>query len=147
MSLLQVDLNPPPRTLRQFGLIGLAGFGALAVLARFQWLLFAALPDSAVGSTVYALAGLAMFCGLFAMLAPTWLRPLFVVMTLITLPIGWVVSYLVMFVIFYVVLTPVGLVFKLIGRDAMNRQFDRSSATYWIKRTPPASAGRYFRQF
>jgi hypothetical protein len=37
--------------------------------------------------------------------------------------------------------------FKIIGRDAMHRKFDPSAETYWIKRRPPESVKRYFRQF
>ncbi|MCG8403905.1 MAG: hypothetical protein MI923_01780 [Phycisphaerales bacterium] len=147
MALIQIDWNPPPKTLRQFGLIGLGGFGLLAALAYFQWLLFAYLPDSAAKPTAYAFIAVAMYSGFFAAVAPPALKPLYVLMTVITFPIGLVVSYLTMAVIFYGILTPVGLIFKLIGRDAMNRKFEPSATTYWVKRKPPANVKRYFRQF
>lgn len=147
MPLIHINLRPPPDTLRQFGLIGLIGFSLLAGLAYFQWLLFAYLPDTAVNPTVYVLIGLALYSGFFAFIAPLGLKPLYVLLTLITFPIGFVMSYLTMIIIFYGVLTPVGIVFKLIGRDTMNRRFDPSATTYWIKRKPPASVKRYFRQF
>jgi hypothetical protein len=56
-------------------------------------------------------------------------------------------SYVILTMMFYLILTPVALVFKLIGRDALHRRFEPAAPTYWIKRTPPATVKRYFRQF
>ena len=50
-------------------------------------------------------------------------------------------------VIFYLVITPISIVFKLIGRDSMTRSFDAAAATYWITRRQPTSVKRYLRQF
>jgi hypothetical protein len=52
-----------------------------------------------------------------------------------------------MAILFYLVITPVGLVFRLVGRDAMNRRFDPSLPSYWVEHRMPASLERYFRQF
>ena len=62
-------------------------------------------------------------------------------------PIGFVISIAIFASVYYLVVTPIGLVFKLIGRDAMNRTFDPSAETYWVPRRPPANMKRYFRQF
>jgi hypothetical protein len=48
---------------------------------------------------------------------------------------------------YYLLLTPVGLVFRLIGRDPLRRRFDRNATTYWIARRPPETSDRYFHQF
>ena len=147
MALVHLDLKPASRTLRQFGLIGLVVFPIFAVLAYYQVLAFKFLPDVAVKPTAIVLAALAVYCGLFALIAPAALKPLYVLMAVVFFPIGLVVSFLVMAVVFYLVLTPMGLVFKLIGRDSMNRKFEPAMPSYWIKRCPPASVKRYFRQF
>ena len=62
-------------------------------------------------------------------------------------PIGWVVSHLAMAAVYYVAVTPIGLVMRLVGRDPMERQLDRERATYWVERTRDGDADRYFRQF
>jgi len=147
MSLVHIDWNPAPRTLRQFGLIGLAAFAALSALAYFQFLLFAHLPDRAVRPTALVLAGCAVYCGVLAPIAPRALKPLYLLLTLVAAPIGLVVSTLVMFVVYYVVITPVAIFFKIISRDALNRKFDPSAESYWIRRQPPENMKRYFRQF
>ena len=72
---------------------------------------------------------------------------IYLLLTVVSYPIGFVLSYVVMAVMYYAVITPVGLIFKIIGRDPMRRAFDPAAPTYWIRRRPPAGARRYFRQF
>ncbi len=147
MAVFKLDLTPPPKVLRSFGLIGLAAFPALALLASLRWLAFAALPDAAVDPTAIILLTLGLYCGIFAFAAPSALRPLFVFMSLAGYPIGLVVSYLAMGIIFYGIITPIAILFKIMGRDAMNRRFDPQASSYWVRRKPPVSLKRYFRQF
>src|SRR5207248_2430156 len=64
----------------------------------------------------------------------------------ITYPIGWAVSHLLMAIVFYLVITPVGLLMRLLGRDPLNRAFDPARQSYWIQHDPAASSDRYFRQ-
>ena len=52
-----------------------------------------------------------------------------------------------MAVSYYLVLTPIGLVMRLLGHDPLNRRWDRTAKSYWTKRTPPENTERYFRQF
>jgi hypothetical protein len=54
----------------------------------------------------------------------------------------------VLALVYYGVLTPIGLVMKLFGYDPMKKRFDSGAATYWVKR-PGEKTGpkRYFRQF
>jgi hypothetical protein len=59
-----------------------------------------------------------------------------------------VVSPIILGAIFFVVFTPVALYFRLTGRDALRRRFDRDAKSYWIERVPPGPEGKTFeRQF
>lgn len=60
-----------------------------------------------------------------------------------------IVSPIVLGIIFFGVFTPVALIFKLRGRDALNRKFESAQPSYWVHRTPPGpDAERSFpRQF
>jgi hypothetical protein len=62
-------------------------------------------------------------------------------------PIGWTVTHLVLAAVYYLVLTPIGLLMRLAGRDPMRRTIDPNAATYWIERKNPIESKRYFRQF
>lgn len=62
-------------------------------------------------------------------------------------PIGWSFSMLILGTVYYLVLTPVGLLMRLLGYDPMHRRFDRGASTYWIRHEPASDSQRYFRQF
>lgn len=48
-----------------------------------------------------------------------------------------IVSPLVMGVIFFGLFTPMAIVMRMAGRDVMHRKFDKTAASYWIRRDPP----------
>ena len=73
-------------------------------------------------------------------------RHIFVTWSVIAFPIGWVVSRLALGLLFYGVFTPIGLLFRLIGRDALMRRRPTGQDTYWTTTGPPPSASSYFRQ-
>ncbi|QDV89330.1 hypothetical protein RAS2_03950 [Phycisphaerae bacterium RAS2] len=143
--MIQIDWKPSNRILRNFGLIGVVAFSAFAGLIRYDFGWFDKIPGTP--PVIYTLLGLAGYCGLFALVAPPALKWLYILLTVVSFPIGFVVSYVVVLVMFFLVITPIAMVFKLIGRDPMNRRFNPSLASYWIARTPPATAKRYFQQF
>lgn len=48
-----------------------------------------------------------------------------------------IVNPLIMGFIFYVVVTPIGLLLRLFGKDVLSLRFDSEASSYWVKRTPP----------
>ena len=139
MSLVSIDWNPDRKTLAEFSDAWMFALGM--VLAPMMY--FRGHPQVAAACWVLAVAG-----RLVGLARPMWLKPVFVGMTLMTFPIGWVVSNLTLALLYYLVFTPVALVFRLIGRDTMKRRFDRSAATYWEPYRPDRSGlERYLRPF
>ena len=37
-------------------------------------------------------------------------------------------------IVFFLIITPIGLVLKLIGKDLLRLKFDETNNSYWIKR-------------
>jgi hypothetical protein len=74
-------------------------------------------------------------------------RPLYVALTLISFPIGFALSYVLMAVLFFGLFGLVALVMRLLGRDPLHRRYDPKAATYWS--SPRRSRGRrqLLRQF
>jgi hypothetical protein len=66
---------------------------------------------------------------------------------ILAFPIGWTVSNLVLVLVFFGLFTPVALVFRLLGRDALQRRFQPEQDTYWTARPETTEPVRYFRQF
>jgi hypothetical protein len=77
----------------------------------------------------------------------TKLGPLYRALTALSLPVGFVVSHAVMGILFFGVLTPIGLLFRLTGRDRLARTREADRSTYWEPCAPAASVERYYRQF
>ena len=81
--------------------------------------------------------GLAGVTAAVTMVGADWLAPLNRAWMKFGGLLHRVVSPIVLGVIFYGVFTPVALVMRLLGRDAMQRQFKPDAPTYWVERTPP----------
>ena len=148
MAFIEINWRPDRRHLRGFGLAALVAFAALGawVWVRHSIVGFA-MGDRAAETAAGVLWAAAGACGALAAAAPAWLRPLYVALSLLGAPIGFVVSYVIMAIIYYGILTPIGLAMRLVGRDPLHRKFDRSAGTYWVRRDGAADARRYFRQF
>jgi len=52
--------------------------------------------------------------------------------------LGRVISPLIMGVIFFFVVTPIGLIMRILGKDVLNLKYN-SNKTYWIEKTGPKS--------
>ena len=95
---------------------------------------------------VELLATAAVVGGVLGAVAPQLLKWIFVGWIVAVFPIGWTVSHLLLGFIFFFVLTPIGLLLRVLGHDPMNRTFDRNAKTYWTTHEQ-APVARYFRQF
>lgn len=146
-AMIEIDLRPDERTLRQFGFIACAGFAALAAAAWFEGLIFAFGLGAARPWVSGALAGLGLVSGLFSLARPAANRALYVGLTIVSYPIGLVLSYVVLGALFYGLISPLGLFFRLVGRDSLKRDFETQSESYWQPARPQRSREHYFRQF
>ncbi len=141
-------LNPSSQRLRQFGLLSFIVFASIgAIIWRYGGLFGLEFGNAAqpVGLTLVAL-GLAS--GLLALVAPRANYPLHLVLTVLTYPIGLVMSYVIMTVLFFGLITPTGLMFRLLGRDPLSRRFDPKAKTYWkVHGLRSKKTTSYFSQF
>ena len=48
--------------------------------------------------------------------------------------LGSIVSPIIMGLIFFVVLTPIAIIMKLLGKDVLKKKFNNNKKTYWIYR-------------
>jgi len=139
MSLVEINWQPDTRQLRSFGVISLI---ALTVISFVLHLLMRA---SARLSLVMFAAGLVIF--LLSLLSLRLTRMIYQGLMIITLPIGLAVSFLLLAALYFLLLTPLGLVFRLTRRDSLHRKFDTDAQSYWLSWRRPDSYKRYFRQF
>ncbi len=91
--------------------------------------------------------GLGLLAAFFSLVYPRANRGLYVAMAVIGAPIGFVVGYFIMAVLFYGMFAPLGGLFRLMGRDPLHRRFEPGSETYWADPRPARPRESYFRQF
>jgi hypothetical protein len=119
---------------------GLVFTGVFTVIAG--WPLLAGRPVR-----WWSLAVAACFLGL-ALIAPGVLTPLNRVWLRFGLLLHRCVSPIVLAVLFFTTVTPIGLLMRALGKDPLRLRFDRETPTYWIERQPPGPAGETMsRQF
>ena len=111
---------------RAFGLV----FAAVFTIAGL-WPLAAGGPVR-----IWALGLAAAFLAAVA-LRPKILAPLNRLWTRLGTFLHRISNFLVLALLFYLVITPTGLVVRLFGGDILKLRFDRGAQSYWIERRPP----------
>ena len=143
MSAIPIDWKPNTRKLREFGIASLICFSAIGFFIAHKVGVF---NGSGRWTAPGVLWGLAV-CGALGILLPPLIRPLYLVLMAIAMPIGWVMSHVLLGLVFYGLFTPIALFFRLVGRDALQRKIDAKAPTYWEQAPPERKPGDYYRQF
>lgn len=131
-----LQLNPSARLLRQFAGLWVLVFSGLALRQWSHGNIYAA-----------ALIGtLAVTVGPVGLMFPSAIRPVFIGWTVLAYPLGWMVSRFSLVLLFYGVLTPLGLLFRLMGRDCLQLR-PRQRESYWTAKSTSPEAMGYFRQY
>ena len=138
MSLITINKNPPKKDLTTFGL--LLPLFTLILSAIFYWRTGSTRPPQYILATGLTLSALYW-------LIPPLKRYIYLAFTYAAFPIGFVISHLILAFTYYLVITPIGLIMRALGRDPMSRAFDRTAPTYWLPRTQSHDPSTYFRQF
>ncbi len=146
-KMIEIDWHPDERTLRQFGLIALFGFSFLAALAWWERLIFSFGLGEARPIVAGVFATLAGLSALFSLVAPRANLPIYLGLTILSYPIGFVLSYVIMGFLFFAMITPLGLLMRLVGYDPLHRRFEPDATSYWTDPRPRRGKESYFRQF
>jgi hypothetical protein len=134
VALFEINTSPSDRQLRQFGLI------CVVAAPLVVWLWTRSLPVVAWGCAIGTV------CGVMALLAPRLLKPVFVGLSVLTIPIGLIVGELMMLMIYFGMFLPMAIVFRILGRDALQRKLPENASSFWQKRAQPSGVRRYYRQ-
>ncbi len=92
--------------------------------------------------------GIAVLIFFWGWISPFTLKPVYLGWMVITRCIAWLLTTVVLGLVFYIGFTLTGLVLRLLGKDPLNRRLDKEAASYWHKREPGrAEKVHYERQF
>jgi hypothetical protein len=139
MSLIEINWYPKCKELRTFAMIALIAsliIGSFLYMlkgVRIQW------------SAIIVAAGFCIFLSSFVSLKLT--RIIYLGLILVTFPIGWAVSMILLTAFYFLLLMPLGFIFRLLGRDPLCRRFDPDAKSYWLVRREPDGLDRYFHQY
>jgi hypothetical protein len=138
VALISLNDNPSDRELRQFAGIWFPLFwAAVGTFIYFNssrlWL----------GPSLFALGSIV---GAIGVRRVAFIRPIYLIWLYAAFPIGWTVSHLLLGAIYYGLLTPAGLVMRMVAYDPLHRRFDRSAGTYWEPAEQARQKSDYFRQ-
>jgi len=144
MAMVSINWNPTDKALKQFAWISLVGFPLIG------WV-FSGRPTSFESITPWIATLVGLGIGVFSVVAgmvyPKAVKPIFLGLSLITLPIGFVVGEVFLLTVFFGVFTIVSLVFRLVGFDPMTRKYNSKAESYWEPKAQPTSARQYLRQY
>jgi hypothetical protein len=119
---------------RNFGLTFAAFFTLLVVLGLWR------------GSTRWPIwLTLAVIMLVLALAAPTVLAPLNRVWTKFGLLLHAIISPIILGVVFYGCVTPIGYLMRLTSRDPLRLKYEPQAESYWITRTPPGPQSQSFK--
>jgi hypothetical protein len=138
MAIVDINWNPSRKELKAFSLLLIVFFAIVAWLAHRKGVSI---------DTTWLIAGGGAVVGVAGLLSPGFIRVVYVVWMAAVFPIGFVVSNVVLAIVFYGVVSPIGLLAKLTGRNALQLGFDRDARTYWNTRQQIKDPRRYFRQY
>jgi len=135
--MIAIQWNPSTKQLRQF-----AGIWFPAFCGLVGWSIGNKTGHWSEVEIGWVLAGLLSVGGL---VLPALIRPIFVGLILLTFPIGWVVSHLLLGLIFYGVVTPIGLILRISGHDPLQLKKPIGNSV-WKTPVGKTDVTRYLRQ-
>lgn len=117
------NLDLSPKALRKFG-ITMAVVAGLVTL----WLYFVN-PDYIIFS-----GGLTLLFALLALVVPGSLKTFYLLWMALAFVLGFIMTRVILTVLFYLILTPTGLFLRLTGKDLLKLKVKGGEVTYWEKR-------------
>ena len=80
-----------------------------------------------------------IFCAWFTagiLINPVIIKPIDTDVRYLTVGILWITTRIMLSLVFFLVITPIGLFFKITGRDRLHRKIQPDKKSYWRRRSP-----------
>ncbi len=131
-----VEWEPDAAELRRFAVAMLVGFGVLGCIA--------ALKAHHLSTSSYVLWTVGMVLAVAA-LVPVLGRAAYLAVYLPSSLVGYIVSHVLLTLVFFVLFTPLAFLLRLLGMDLLQTRPGAKPA--WAVRTDTPEKSRYYRQF
>ena len=118
--------------LRRYGLVMTAPLLIIGVILVWR--------GKVGGPYVIGLAFLFLFA---ALVFPSVLRPVERAWMAMARVLSVVMTYLILTVTFFLVITPMGLILRIFGKDLLQKKFHSANSSYWIPVEPDGPCSRH----
>jgi hypothetical protein len=133
---MQLNLKDEPREWRKSALLAAFALALISSLARWRHGL-----SNPAWFTVLAVLAVA---AVFACLRPRWFRAYHLLSQRVGFALSQFLGRVALILFFWLVVTPVGLVLRLMGQDALRLKRPSNAATYWQAAKEPGPLDRLF---
>jgi hypothetical protein len=120
---MKLNKNPSPEEVRRFAFVWM--FVAAAMASLLFW------RHHTVGAKIlWAASGVV---GISGMAIPSIAKTFYRIWMSLAFAINWIITHLLLGLIFWLVLTPIALLFKVTGRDALRlKKLPSGQESYWL---------------
>ena len=80
------------------------------------------------------------------LIIPTLLKPIYLIWMTFSIIIGWIMTRVIISLLFYIIVVPIGLILKSFGKDFLQQKKSTNQSTYWNNR-PTEQNQNYENQF
>lgn len=117
------ELDISKKSLRKFGIV--IGIILIMIAILFLW------NSVSWKVMLLTLGGILLLNGIFI---PTNLKDIYKIWMGFAFALGWIVSRIILTILFVFILTPLGLLAKLFGKEFLDINFSKKNKSYWIQK-------------
>ena len=138
MGLINIDYRDRKEQ-RKFGLV-IGGIFLLLGVVRFIFHGFCL--------SAQILGGIGIVLIILGLVIPPSLMPLFFIWLKVAELLNLIITHLLLFIVFYLILTPIGILYRLFVGDPLNRKWESERESYWEEvEVQPQNIDEFRRQF
>ena len=116
-------IDTTPKKIRDFGITFFLVFALIGGVLLYK--------GRSLGYAGFGLGAVFLALGIWA---PSSLRAFYKAWMALALVLGFFISRFILCLLFYCVLTPIGLIMKVFGKDLLDQRWDKEARSYWIKK-------------
>jgi len=117
------NIKTGKKDLRSFGIT--IGFILLAIAA------FLFFKDKDSYQTFLYISGALI---IFGLIIPVILKPIYLAWMTFAVILGWFMTRVILSLLFFIILTPLGLILRIVGKDFLNQKEQKELNSFWNKR-------------
>ena len=84
-------------------------------------------------SQIFLTVGIVLFA--FGIAIPVVLKPIYWIWMIFATILGWIMTRVILSLLFYIIFTPIGLISRLFGKQFIELKWDKTNSTYWFYRS------------